>query len=1024
MATLAGNSIASSYTSLLKLNGNTDSTAAGNGSNAIQVKTGDDDATPLFLNTDRLGIGTANVQSPLHIFSTINNTFSDTISATDFTGDVLTIENKPASSNDDYVSIAMSTSGSQFVSSRIVLDNDGSGAGALNFQLRSPGDLSNTTTFMKIKSTGDVEIPSGSVGIGTSSPSSFDSEANDLVVGDGSGDSGITIYNGQNAGDFGSIFFADGTSGTALKAGFIRYEQNTSAMTFGMNAVEKVKIDINGNVGIGISDPDAYLAGANNLVLGGTSGNHGLTIRSASDSAGMIAFGDGDASTDAGYRGQIKYLHSSDKMLFITSSQNRIAIDSNGTGIGTTSPDALLDLTSSTGYANLRLGQNKTNESAQRAGISAQPYLKAEEPTAGMFMFIDGTGSTQDTADLQLGGGHGNFNAVKQIKFYTASDAVTTSGTEVMRLDANSRISLSNNDNNSNNTVFGNSAFNAGSDNGSDNNTAIGHLSMGTGTVSGALNNTAVGYLSLEDLTSGDQNTGLGVNSLKAITSGSGNVGIGFDSGQATIDSNYGVYIGWGAGASGDIVNDGTIAIGYKSLYALTSGASNVAVGYESAKNLTTGASNVSIGYQAMANSHLGCDKNVIIGRGAFYNGEVDEAVFIGFNAGGDGTTTTGANGTVGIGKSSLNALTSGGKNVAVGFESAKAVTTGQRNTVLGHQAFNVTVDADECVAIGNYSMGGGVATADGTVAIGRGSLALLTSGVSNVAVGYQTGDGLTDGGNNVLIGYNANSAGGASASQNVGIGVNALLNATGSNNTAVGYNAGDVTEAATLSTFIGYSADGSGANINNETVIGANATGQGGNSVTLGNADVTDVYMAQDSAATCRAGVFRTGPQANLGVGQTPVDENSGEYGTGYVNLFRDDTATVKQILFGKNGSEVGSISTDGTNTAFNTSSDYRLKENEVEIPDGLERLNKLKPYRFNWKSENDEDGKPTRTVDGLFAHEVAEIIPEAVIGQKDAVDSNGKMKIQSMDYSKVVPLLIKAVQELSAKVTELENK
>ena len=57
MATLAGNSIASSYTSLLKLNGNTDSTAAGNGSNAIQVKTGDNDATPLYLNTDRLGIG-------------------------------------------------------------------------------------------------------------------------------------------------------------------------------------------------------------------------------------------------------------------------------------------------------------------------------------------------------------------------------------------------------------------------------------------------------------------------------------------------------------------------------------------------------------------------------------------------------------------------------------------------------------------------------------------------------------------------------------------------------------------------------------------------------------------------------------------------------------------------------------------------------------------------------------------------------------------------------------------------------
>ena len=57
MASFTGNSIASSYTSLLKLDGNTDSTVAGDGSNAIQVKTGDNDATPLYLNTDRLGIG-------------------------------------------------------------------------------------------------------------------------------------------------------------------------------------------------------------------------------------------------------------------------------------------------------------------------------------------------------------------------------------------------------------------------------------------------------------------------------------------------------------------------------------------------------------------------------------------------------------------------------------------------------------------------------------------------------------------------------------------------------------------------------------------------------------------------------------------------------------------------------------------------------------------------------------------------------------------------------------------------------
>ena len=85
MATLAGNSIASSYTSLLKLDGNTDSTVAGNNSNAIQVKTGDDDATPLYLNTDRLGIG-GQPTVPMHIYANDTTKWQSTIEQ-DGTGD-------------------------------------------------------------------------------------------------------------------------------------------------------------------------------------------------------------------------------------------------------------------------------------------------------------------------------------------------------------------------------------------------------------------------------------------------------------------------------------------------------------------------------------------------------------------------------------------------------------------------------------------------------------------------------------------------------------------------------------------------------------------------------------------------------------------------------------------------------------------------------------------------------------------------------------------------------------------------
>jgi hypothetical protein len=97
---------------------------------------------------------------------------------------------------------------------------------------------------------------SGNVGIGTATPGSFDAEANNLVVGSGSGDEGITIFTGSSVGDYGSIFFGDAT-GTP-KQGQIRYEQNNEVMSFYTNTSEKMRIDLSGNVGIGttsISSP-------------------------------------------------------------------------------------------------------------------------------------------------------------------------------------------------------------------------------------------------------------------------------------------------------------------------------------------------------------------------------------------------------------------------------------------------------------------------------------------------------------------------------------------------------------------------------------------------------------------------------------------------------------------------------------------------------------------------------------------------------------------------------------------------
>ncbi len=121
---------------------------------------------------------------------------------------------------------------------------------------------------------------------------------------------------------------------------------------------------------------------------------------------------------------------------------------------------------------------------------------------------------------------------------------------------------------------------------------------------------------------------------------------------------------------------------------------------------------------------------------------------------------------------------------------------------------------------------------------------------------------------------------------------------------------------------------------------------------------------------------------------------------------------------IFISGSTEVGRIFTSSSSTTFSTSSDYRLKENVVSISDGISRLKTLKPYRFNFKVNTDT------TVDGFLAHEVSSIVPEAISGTKDEVDSDNKPVYQGIDQSKLVPLLTAALQEAIAKIETLETK
>lgn len=180
--------------------------------------------------------------------------------------------------------------------------------------------------------------------------------------------------------------------------------------------------------------------------------------------------------------------------------------------------------------------------------------------------------------------------------------------------------------------------------------------------------------------------------------------------------------------------------------------------------------------------------------------------------------------------------------------------------------------------------------------------------------------------------------------------------------------------------------------------------------------------------------------------IGATTVPDGSNN-AAGWDNLnaywrsSRITTSAANHVVFYNPNGIVGTIATTGTSTAYNTSSDYRLKENVVPMSDALQRISKLKPSRFNFIADD------SVVVDGFIAHEVQEVVPEAISGEKDAMrdeeyevapavlDDDGNEvtpavmgtrsvpEYQGIDQSKLVPLLVGAVQELAARLAALEN-
>jgi hypothetical protein len=419
------------------------------------------------------------------------------------------------------------------------------------------------------------------------------------------------------------------------------------------------------------------------------------------------------------------------------------------------------------------------------------------------------------------------------------------------------------------------------------------------------------------------------------------------------------------------------IAIGGDSLDATLIGATeNIAIGYNSGGTITAGDYNVLIGAYAgdgFETSHY----NVAIGRAAL-----------------SGALTTAANGTVAIGYASATTLTTGTENTAIGFETLDAETVGKGNTAIGYRALSAQNGAGDSADTFNTVIGAqagqAITTSVQNVVIGYKAMLEHTIGHSNTVIGYQamsnTNDsaGTLGSSHNVFIGNNSGSGiwgngagGGLSCDKNVALGNSTLSGALNNadDNTAIGYQAGNSITTGTQNVLIGSGTDTSAVGGTNQIVIGKGVTCTGDNTATLGI------------------------------------------------------------------GSNTISIALDGSTTTWSAaSSDERLKENIKSCDVGLAFINDLRPVTYNWKKAKDVPKDMPQYVEGSeepvlgFNYGVelhgfiAQEVKEAIDKHDDIKDSFKMWQLkddgtQTVADGAVMPMLIKAIQELSQQIEDLKK-
>jgi len=177
---------------------------------------------------------------------------------------------------------------------------------------------------------------------------------------------------------------------------------------------------------------------------------------------------------------------------------------------------------------------------------------------------------------------------------------------------------------------------------------------------------------------------------------------------------------------------------------------------------------------------------------------------------------------------------------------------------------------------------------------------------------------------------------------------------------------------------------------------------------------------MRIDTGGRVLIGTTNTTPPASNAYGVVIGDAGNGTAYAGVIQASANGNSALilnrgsdagSTVVFRQAGTSVGSISVTGSATAYNTSSDYRLKEDITPMTGALAKVQELKPCTYTWKSTRKQG-------EGFIAHELAEVVPDCVTGEKDAIDTEGNPEYQGIDTSFLVATLTAAIQELNAKV------